>query len=193
MTLKIKITLLALFFVSLLNAQKLEKDKSYFLSAIGFWNVENLYDTLNDQWKNDEDFTPAGTNAWNGSRYRTKIDHLGEVISQMATDVTPDGLAILGMCEIENKSVVQFFLLVLPILKFHKVTQLMLQTLTQTRVKPISISLFLTQLEPMQIQIWINRMLLHCCNLAEMFLFSFRVFNLAVRATVCAVINQKTN
>lgn len=94
-------------FASVINAQKLEKNKNYFISAIGFWNVENLYDTLNDQWKNDEDFTPAGTNAWNGSRYRTKIDHLAEVISQMATDVTPDGLAILGLCEIENKSVVK--------------------------------------------------------------------------------------
>ena len=88
-------------------AQKLQKDKNYFISAIGFWNVENLYDTLNDQWKNDEEFTPAGTNAWTGSRYRTKIDRLAEVIGMMATDVTPDGLAIVGLCEIENKNVVQ--------------------------------------------------------------------------------------
>ena len=107
MNIKNKLISLLILSVTIINAQKLEKDKNYFISAIGFWNVENLYDTLNDQWKNDEDFTPAGTNAWNGSRYRTKIDHLGEVISQMATDVTPDGLAILGMCEIENKSVVQ--------------------------------------------------------------------------------------
>ena len=90
-----------------LNAQKLDKQKHYYLSAIGFWNVENLYDTLNDQWKNDEDFTPAGSNAWNGSRYWTKIDHMAEVISKMATDVTPDGVAVLGLCEIENKSVVE--------------------------------------------------------------------------------------
>lgn len=104
-----KTSLLALLLtaVYLLPAQKLEKDKNYFISAIGFWNVENLYDTLNDQWKNDEEFTPAGTNAWNGSRYRTKINHLAKVISEMATDATPDGLAILGLCEIENKSVVQ--------------------------------------------------------------------------------------
>ena len=90
-----------------IQAQKLDKNKNYYISAIGFWNVENLYDTLNDQWKNDEEFTPVGTNAWNGKRYWTKIDHLSEVISKMATDVTPDGLAILGLCEIENKSVVQ--------------------------------------------------------------------------------------
>jgi len=89
------------------HAQKLDKNKQYYLSAIGFWNVENLYDTLNDQWKNDEDFTPSGKNIWNGERYWIKIDRLAEVISKMATDVTPDGLAIVGLCEIENKSVVQ--------------------------------------------------------------------------------------
>lgn len=99
--------LILTLFTSAIKAQKFDKDKHYFISAIGFWNVENLYDTLNDQWKNDEEFTPVGTNAWNGKRYWTKIEHLSDVISQMATDVTPDGLAILGLCEIENKSVVQ--------------------------------------------------------------------------------------
>jgi len=92
---------------SLLFSQKLDKNKKYFIANIGFWNVENLYDTLNDQWKNDEEFTPVGTNAWNGSRYWTKIDRLAEVIGMMGTDVSPDGLAILGLCEIENKSVVE--------------------------------------------------------------------------------------
>jgi hypothetical protein len=106
---KIKsIVFLALFgFTFIVNAQKLDKSKNYYMAAIGFWNVENLYDTLNDQWKNDEDFTPSGKNIWNGERYWVKIDRLAEVISKMATDLTPDGLAILGLCEIENKSVVQ--------------------------------------------------------------------------------------
>ena len=101
---------IVIFFLLILThgfSQKLEKNKNYFISAIGFWNVENLYDTLNDKWKNDEEFTPEGTNAWTGQRYWIKIDHLSDVISQMATDATPDGLAILGLCEIENKNVIQ--------------------------------------------------------------------------------------
>lgn len=93
------------FFISI--SQTLQKDKNYFISAIGFWNVENLYDTLNDVWKNDEEFTPSGSNHWTGRRYLTKIDRLSEVIGMMATDITPDGLAILGLCEIENYSVVK--------------------------------------------------------------------------------------
>jgi hypothetical protein len=102
------ILVLTFLFLGIITpAQTLQKDKNYYLSAIGFWNVENLYDTLNDQWKNDEDYTPVGIYAWNGKRYRTKIEHLSDAIAQMATDVTPDGLAILGLSEIENKSVVQ--------------------------------------------------------------------------------------
>jgi hypothetical protein len=107
MTFKNFLFFFLLVFIFFARGQKLQKDKNYFISAIGFWNVENLYDTLNDRWKNDEDFTPAGTNAWTGPRYWSKIDRLAEVIGQMATDVTPDGLAILGLCEVENKNVVQ--------------------------------------------------------------------------------------
>jgi hypothetical protein len=106
-----KLRTLFLLLVSSLNfslqAQNLQKNKNYFISAIGFYNVENLYDTLNDVWKNDEEYTPSGKNAWTGDKYRTKLNHLARVISEMATDVTPDGLAILGLCEIENKNVVE--------------------------------------------------------------------------------------
>ncbi|MDI1353292.1 MAG: endonuclease/exonuclease/phosphatase family protein [bacterium] len=98
--------LLFLLFCKYSFCQKLERDKHYYLAAIGFWNVENLYDTLNDKWKNDEDFTPEGAYAWNGERYRLKIDHLAQTIKEMASDVSPDGLALMGLCEIENKSVV---------------------------------------------------------------------------------------
>jgi len=103
-----KATIILLFVIAVGNffAQSLDKNKKYFVSGIGFWNVENLYDTLNDQWKNDEDFTASGIYAWTGSRYRTKIEHLAEVIEKMGKEMTPDGLSILGLCETENKSVV---------------------------------------------------------------------------------------
>lgn len=102
MKLKFFITLSLLAFV--LKGQTLEKGKNYYVSAIGFWNVENLYDTLNDPKKIDEEFLPEGTNAWTGKRYWEKIDHLAKVISEMAIDATPEGLSILGLCEIENKN-----------------------------------------------------------------------------------------
>ncbi len=99
------IAILFLLCTTFLQSQtSLQKDKNYYVSAIGFWNVENLYDTLNDPKKIDEEFLPEGTNAWTGKRYWEKIDHLAKVISEMGMDATPEGLSILGLCEIENKN-----------------------------------------------------------------------------------------
>lgn len=85
----------------------IDKTKKYAAVAVGFWNIENLYDTLNDPFKFDEEFLPDGANAWNTPKYKTKINRLAEVIAQMATDAVPDGLAALGMCEVENRSVLE--------------------------------------------------------------------------------------
>ncbi len=98
-----------MFFTTVLRvgAQEFKRNTNYFVAAIGFWNVENLYDTLNDQWKNDEDFTPVGAYAWTGIRYRQKIQNLSFAISQIAKETSPDGLALLGLCEIENRMVLE--------------------------------------------------------------------------------------
>jgi hypothetical protein len=73
--------------------------------VIGFWNLENLYDTLDDPIKNDDDFLPGGSYRWTGERYRVKIDRLSEVISLMGTEADPLGPSLLGVCEAENGSV----------------------------------------------------------------------------------------
>jgi hypothetical protein len=88
-------------------AQQTGNSALHEIAVIGFWNVENLYDTLDDPFKNDDDFTPAGVNHWIGERYRKKIDHLAYAISLMGADATPHGLAMLGVCEVENKSVLK--------------------------------------------------------------------------------------
>jgi hypothetical protein len=89
------------------KAQEPDKNKQYFLSCIGFYNVENLYDTIDAKDVDDFEFTPQGSNKWTSARYYKKLDNLAEVISQMGTDVSPDGLAILGLAEIENRKVVE--------------------------------------------------------------------------------------
>ncbi len=80
-------------------------EKKYEVACLGFYNLENLFDTLDTENKRDEEFTPAGRNAWNSERYYHKLDRLSEVIDQLGTSLSPDGLAILGVSEIENKSV----------------------------------------------------------------------------------------
>lgn len=75
--------------------------------AVGFYNLENYYDTLNDPDKNDDEFTPNGANAYTPAVFHKKVQNLIEVISIMGKEQTIDGLAFLGVAEIENAEVLK--------------------------------------------------------------------------------------
>lgn len=85
------------------NAQKQEVK----VAAIGFYNLENLFDTEDDPTIKDEEFTPEGSKAWTEDKYNEKLANMAYVISQMGTDLTPNGVSILGISEIENRKVVE--------------------------------------------------------------------------------------
>ncbi len=72
-------------------------------AIIGFYNVENLFDTLNDPNKNDEQFLPDGDYQWTSERYLHKLDRLSQVIADMAR--MDGGLVVLGVSEVENEQV----------------------------------------------------------------------------------------
>lgn len=90
---KFTILLLSLFSVSFSFSQQ----KQYKVAAFGFYNLENFYDTINQPNVDDDDFTPEGSYHYTGRIFLDKVDHLAEVISQIATDKTPDGLAFLDV------------------------------------------------------------------------------------------------
>lgn len=71
-------------------------------ATIAFWNVENLYDTIDDPSINDAEFLPSAKNAWNSERYNTKLKNTAQVILAINGGVGPD---ILGMAEVENRGV----------------------------------------------------------------------------------------
>ena len=83
------------------------QQKNYKVSVVAFYNLENFYDTINDPKKNDEEFLPSGTKLYTPQVYKDKLSKLEEVLSQIATDVTPDGPAMIGCAEIENETVLQ--------------------------------------------------------------------------------------
>jgi hypothetical protein len=87
----------------------LSAQKEYKIGAIGFYNFENLFDTLDTEGVRDTEFTPTGEKLWDTKRYLTKLDRLAQVVAELGTDVTPDGVAILGVSEIENRSVLEDF------------------------------------------------------------------------------------
>lgn len=87
-----------------LNAQQ---DKRYNVYGVMFYNLENLFDTINNNGRYDEEFSPAGARQWNGQKYWQKVHNMAYAISQMASKNTPMGPAIIGVCEIENETVLK--------------------------------------------------------------------------------------
>ena len=81
--------------------------KQYQVTAIAFYNLENFYDTEDDPKTRDEDFTPNGPYHYTEAIYHQKLHNLATVLSKLATEVTPDGPAIIGHAEVENAKVLQ--------------------------------------------------------------------------------------
>lgn len=65
------------------------------------WNVENLFDTVDDPGKADEEFLPGSPRRWTENRLEVKLNHLAKVIKFMNDFEGPD---ILGLEEVEHKS-----------------------------------------------------------------------------------------
>lgn len=72
-------------------------------AVVAFYNVENLFDTIDDPLKMDEDFTPNGKLQWNAARYHEKLNRISEVMDMLPGDLP----VFIGLCEIENNSVLQ--------------------------------------------------------------------------------------
>ena len=82
---------------------------------IGFWNVENFFDTKKDSIKNDTDFTPEGKNRWTQKRFNEKKSNLCKAIVALGEWEPP---AILGFCEVENANALQELCKNTPLAKF---------------------------------------------------------------------------
>lgn len=90
-----------LFFSFTVKSQKAQ----YRPAIIGFYNCENYYDTVNNPIVDDEEFLPNSERHYNSHIFLDKVERLSTVISQLGTDVNPDGVALLGVAEIENDTV----------------------------------------------------------------------------------------
>ncbi|MGE0076844.1 MAG: endonuclease/exonuclease/phosphatase family protein [Bacteroidales bacterium] len=101
----LKKSLIAITFILLYGISGAQEKKMYNVSCIGFYNLENLFDTI--PGPNDTEFTPDGANKYTSERYWHKINHMADVISQIGTEMFPGGPAILGISEIENRAVVE--------------------------------------------------------------------------------------
>ena len=83
------------------------QDKKFKIHTLAFYNLENLFDNINDPIKFD-DYSPIMELKTNrGEAYRRKITNMARVIAEIGKDVTHNTPAILGVCEVENKDVLE--------------------------------------------------------------------------------------
>ena len=86
-----------------INAQE---KKKFAVRTVAFYNVENLFDTINDPHKFDDDRTPEGADRWS-KVYNDHVHKIAKVISEIGSDVTKHAPDIVGLAEIENEAVVR--------------------------------------------------------------------------------------
>ncbi len=73
---------------------------------VGFYNLENLFDTYDDPVKNDNDFLPTGSYQWTEVKYNKKLHNMATVIAAMA-ETNGRFHTLLGVSEIENRLVLE--------------------------------------------------------------------------------------
>ena len=113
-----KALLLALALVALLPmlavAQEQPQDEQeqlerrYTMYGVMFYNLENLFDTINNNGVYDKEFSPEGARQWNGTKYWQKQHNMAYAIAQMEVKGSPaEGPVLIGVSEIENITVLQ--------------------------------------------------------------------------------------
>ena len=71
-----------------------------------FYNVENLFDTIDDPITNDNEFLPNAKKHWSTRKYKRKLKNIASVIHRIHSDTNHIPF-IVGLAEVENRSVLQ--------------------------------------------------------------------------------------
>jgi len=75
--------------------------------GIAFYNVENLFDTIDDPDTWDVSFTPKGKYHWTADKLEAKIDNLALVISKLGAKELGQSPSFIGIAEVENRKVLE--------------------------------------------------------------------------------------
>jgi hypothetical protein len=98
---------LALHLLTTLNSFSQKKTDQFVIRTIAFYNVENLFDTINNPDKNDESSPIMGLKGYKTSVYWNKINNIAKVISEIGKGKTNSSPVIMGLAEVENGNVLE--------------------------------------------------------------------------------------
>lgn len=84
-----------------------QNNREFLLKSIVFYNVENLFDTIDDPETADDPRTPLGKDKWSPERYSLKLDRIAGVLSEFNVQGKPMIPDVVGLCEVENRKVLE--------------------------------------------------------------------------------------
>ena len=103
---KIK-TLIPVLFVFFTTVTVFSQQKKFQVHTVAFYNLENLFDTINNP-NIDEEWLPTGAQNWTSKKYHKKLENLSRVLSEIGTGENPNNApTLIGGCEIENRGVLE--------------------------------------------------------------------------------------
>lgn len=83
-------------------------DKSYKVNTVAFYNVENLFDTIDDPNTQDEKSPIMDLDKdIRGEIYWKKNENMAKVIADVGSDVAKNAPVLVGLAEIENRVVLE--------------------------------------------------------------------------------------
>ncbi len=99
---------LILSYTACKNHQKQSAKGKASAFRVMFYNVENLYDTVDDPNIDDQEYLPGSDLQWTNERLDAKLKNIAQVIQAVgAQQLLPD---VIGLAEIENRTVLDYLL-----------------------------------------------------------------------------------
>jgi len=98
-----KISLLIISGVVMFSCSSVKKSLRQEYTVVSY-NVENLFDTVDDPKIPDEEFLPDSEKKWDSEKYQKKLADLAQVISEVNPNEMPE---VVGLVEVENRTVIE--------------------------------------------------------------------------------------
>lgn len=100
---RVRICILVISGAVLFSCVSVEKSLRHEYTVVSY-NVENLFDTVDDPKIPDEEFLPASEKKWDNEKYQKKLTDIAEVISEINPKELPE---VVGLVEVENHLVLE--------------------------------------------------------------------------------------